>query len=194
MKEMFKIENGVLFDVLDRNIETVVIPDGVTSIGDNAFWNCTSLSSVTIPSSVTNIGESAFSYCTNLASIIIPNSIIWIGNGAFEGCKSLKSKKSNYKAFDLINEAIVCRNYQFIPNEWSKEELNIKAHLRGYHFCTNLFEVFNYYYGEIDTEIVLYECEIGDKIIRTDTSKICTNKIKPVKRLYREDVIKLLNV
>ena len=55
----------------------------VTSIGENAFEDCTGLTSVTIPNSVTTIGNWAFSYCDGLTSITIPNSVIEIGSGAF---------------------------------------------------------------------------------------------------------------
>jgi len=72
-------------------ITTVVIEDGVTSIGDFAFNSCTGLTSVTIPNSVTIIGEHAFIGCTGLTSVIIPNSVILIGDFAFYGCIGLTS-------------------------------------------------------------------------------------------------------
>ena len=53
----------------------------VTSIGTNAFQNCTNLTSVTIPDSVTSIGEAAFYDCTSLTSVTIPNSVTSIGTG-----------------------------------------------------------------------------------------------------------------
>ena len=62
---------------------TVVIPNSVTSIGDNAFYDCRSLTSITIPDSVTSIGDGAFSYCTGLTSIAIPDSVTSIGSYAF---------------------------------------------------------------------------------------------------------------
>ena len=72
-------------------IQKVVISDGVTSIGGNAFDLCTRLTSVTIPDGVTSIGMGAFSSCINLASITISSSVTSIGIGAFFGCQSLTS-------------------------------------------------------------------------------------------------------
>ena len=65
------------------SITKVVIEDGVTSIGDWAFWDCTSLTSITIPDSVTRIGHSAFNKCTSFTNITIPDSVTSIGSGAF---------------------------------------------------------------------------------------------------------------
>jgi hypothetical protein len=74
----------------DRDATSVVIPDGVTSIGKEAFWHCSSLTSVTIPNSVTNIGRSAFCGCS-FTSITIPNGVTSIGEYAFSDCSSLTS-------------------------------------------------------------------------------------------------------
>ena len=74
--------------------ETVTLDEiiySVTSIGDYAFSQCSSLSSITIPNSVTSIGEVAFSGCSSLTSITIPNSVTSIGAHAFNGCSSLAS-------------------------------------------------------------------------------------------------------
>ena len=72
-------------------IETVVIQHGVTSIGNNAFYDCSSLTSVTIPSSVTSIGEEAFYACKSLTSVTIPDSVTSIGKRAFMWCSALPS-------------------------------------------------------------------------------------------------------
>ena len=70
-------------------IKSVIIGNGVTSIGGSAFYGCTSLTDVTIPDSVTSIGYSAFSGCTSLTGVTIPNSVTSIGSSAFRRCTSL---------------------------------------------------------------------------------------------------------
>ena len=73
----------------NKLVTELVIPEGVTKIGDYAFSYCSGLASITIPNSVTSIGNSAFSYCSGLASITIPNSVTTIGDYAFRDCMGL---------------------------------------------------------------------------------------------------------
>ena len=70
-------------------IQHIRLGSGITSIGNSAFYNCSSLASVTIPSSVTSIGGSVFYGCSSLASITIPSSSTSIGSGTFQNCYSL---------------------------------------------------------------------------------------------------------
>ena len=63
----------------------------VTSIGSEAFYDCSGLTSVTIPNSVKSINDDAFSYCSGLTSIIIPESVGYMGWRAFRGCNNLLS-------------------------------------------------------------------------------------------------------
>ena len=72
-------------------VQTVVIGDGVTSIGNDAFRSFANLKSVSIPNSVISIGTYAFSNCVVLPSVIIPNSVTTIGNYAFDACLKLGS-------------------------------------------------------------------------------------------------------
>ena len=74
-------------------LTSVAIPNSVTSIGNYAFERCSGLTSVTIPNSVTSIGNGAFSECSGLTSVTIPNSVTSIGNSAFEYCSGLTSVK-----------------------------------------------------------------------------------------------------
>ena len=94
----FVIEDGVLEEYTGNDAE-VVIPEGVTSIGDSAFSGCTNLTAITIPDSVTSIGNYAFGECTKLTTITIPDSVTSIGGNAFWGCKGLADKKG----FVIIN-------------------------------------------------------------------------------------------
>jgi hypothetical protein len=94
----------------------------VTSIDNNAFFNCTSLSSVSIPISITNIGNSAFSGCSSLSSVSIPISITNIGNSAFSGCSSLSS--------------VTFLNYFTIPTIGSNAFQNISIGSTGYYYTT----------------------------------------------------------
>ena len=90
---------GEMYDYSDDNrelwyeyvIERIIIGDGVTTIGENAFRDCSNLTSVTIPNSVTEIGFRAFSSCSSLTSVTIPNSITEIGDYTFSDCRELTS-------------------------------------------------------------------------------------------------------
>jgi hypothetical protein len=88
----FEIEDGILVKYHGSSPD-VVIPDGVTKIGKNAFRNCASLTSVDIPDSVTSIGYGAFYGCKSLISVTTPysDSVRTIGDGAFAFCTSLTS-------------------------------------------------------------------------------------------------------
>ena len=93
----FIYDNKVLFDkdkskiiaFRDKDTTSYVIPDGVTSIGDGAFWDCSSLTSLVIPESVTSIGDYAFCCCESLTDIVLPEGVTSIGRSAFKNCISL---------------------------------------------------------------------------------------------------------
>ena len=72
-------------------IKYLTLPDGLTTIGDSAFYDCTGLTSITIPNNVTEIGSYAFHDCYGLRSITIPNSVTSIEHCAFASCSSLTS-------------------------------------------------------------------------------------------------------
>lgn len=73
------------------SITSINIPSSVTSIGNYALYGCSALSSIDIPTSVTAIGESVFKNCTSLTAFELPNSITSISYGMFSGCSALKS-------------------------------------------------------------------------------------------------------
>ena len=72
-------------------LTSIDIPNSITSIGEEAFWGCSSLTSIDIPNSVTSIDDSAFHYCRGLTSCTIGNSVTSIGDDTFNGCRGLTS-------------------------------------------------------------------------------------------------------
>ena len=78
-----KIENTI--------IKSLIIPEGIMEIGNEAFYGCTSLTSVEFPQSLEVIGERAFLGCSSLTSVELPDSVTTIRHGAFSGCRSLTS-------------------------------------------------------------------------------------------------------
>lgn len=195
----------------------VTIPDSVTSIGNGAFYHC-SLKSVTVPDSVTSIGCNVFQYCSHLKNVVVGNGITSIGYSAFFGCfdltnvtignnvtsigldafaccDNLKSKVANYKAFFITSSGkLSCLGTIYREKRKSSVRGKLKLCRNGIHYCTNLFEIFDHYSGELNKDIAIYECDVSDENIGEEgTSKRCARWIVPKKRLYREDVIRILN-
>jgi len=83
-------------------ILSVVVEDGVTSIGDLAFLNCGRLTSVTIPGGVASIGYEAFFGCSNLANVTIPRSVTFIGRDAFYNCWDLTDITFAHRFHDTL--------------------------------------------------------------------------------------------
>ena len=73
-----------------HSVETIEISEGITSIGDYAFYYCPELEEVSVPASVTGIGDLSFAFCSSLEGISLPSALESIGNSAFEACISLK--------------------------------------------------------------------------------------------------------
>ena len=78
-------------------LSSIVLPKGITTIGDDAFSYNTSLTSIKIPNTVTTIGKRAFRGCTNLTSIEIPDSVTYIGEHCFYDCNKLQKIKLSKK-------------------------------------------------------------------------------------------------
>ena len=90
----YTISDGeVTITYCNTSATEVIIPEEIAGypvkiIGDDAFSDCTSLTSVTIPASVTTIGRYAFSDCTSLTNVNIGNGVTTIGEGEFRNCTS----------------------------------------------------------------------------------------------------------
>ena len=70
-------------------LSSITIPEGITSIGNETFFCCSSLTSITIPKGVTSIGDTVFYECNDLTSVTIPDTVTSIGENVFYGCESL---------------------------------------------------------------------------------------------------------
>lgn len=123
----------------NRDIYEVVITPGVTTIGDYAFWVCSSMTSVTIPNSVVKIGKAAFIACLNLTDVYIPNSVVEIGSQAFQGCSSMTSVTLS-NSISIIEDwtFLKCRSLTTftIPNNVTQ----IKE--RAFEDCVGMTEIF----------------------------------------------------
>ena len=96
---VYKSENNIIYTKDGKNLiavasgltGTIAIPDGVTTIGEDAFFYCSAFTGITIPSSVSTIGTGAFFGCSALTAIAIPASVSTIGLYAFMECNKLTS-------------------------------------------------------------------------------------------------------
>ena len=131
---VYTSEDGVLFDKEKTTLlccpgqksGAYIIPDGVTSIEDNAFGNCRNLTDVTIPDSVTSIEIGAFSGCSGLTEVVIPGSVTCIESFTFHGCSSLASVTVPESVTEIGNSAFFdCQaltevNYPGTEAQWNE--------------------------------------------------------------------------
>ena len=115
---LYNKDKKLLQYAIGKTNSSFVIPDGVTGIGDDAFYNCTNLTNVMIPDSVTSIGKQAFYYCENLKSISIPNGVTSIGEEAFRYCKRLNTIEISNSVTSIGKQAFYyCKNLKTVTLE-----------------------------------------------------------------------------
>ena len=149
-EDVLKITKGVVTEC-DRSAKNVVIPDGVTEIGERAFSKCWErLESVVIPKSVTKIDGSAFYGCGHLKSVVIGEGVTEIGEYAFMGCHSLESvvipdsvKQIGSMAFQdcaALKSIVIPKNVEKMENE----TFNGCYNLESVEICGGVTEVISW--------------------------------------------------
>ena len=138
------IETGS--NTLIAGCKNTVIPNDVTTVGEDAFFGCTSLTSVTIPDSVMTIGNSAFEDCTSLESVTIPDSVTTIVDYAFSGCTSLASvtipdsvTSIGFEAFGYLNYGSKAEGFTIYGKPGSEAEAY--ANENGFIFISDEYTV-----------------------------------------------------
>lgn len=103
---------------IDDKVKTLVLSNGITSIGAYAFYSFSSLTSVVIPGSVSSIGEGAFHYCTSLKSVTIPATVRSVDAYAFYGCSRLKEVDYQGTAAQRNLMTIRSNNTELLNASW----------------------------------------------------------------------------
>ena len=141
-------DGHTLLAVAPDGLTSVTVPDGVTSIGENAFSGCSGLTSLMIPDGVTSIGSYAFSGCSGLTNLTIPDSVTSIGGWAFSGCNPMLFDTTTIPGVSLLNGWAVSFSYGL------SGDLDL-AGIRGiagsaFYYCTGL------------TGVTIHEGSIGE--------------------------------
>ena len=134
-----------------ETLTAIEIPNSVTSIGRYAFVDCQGLTSITLPNSLTSIGELALSYCDNLSSVVIPGSVTQLGKWVFYNSPALKEIHCQ------IQEPIEVHNQFFSTNTYSEATLYVPTGTKEKYQSTASWNLF--------TNIVEEEVTAVDRIL-----------------------------
>ena len=138
------------------NISSVEISDGVTSIGNNAFTDCPSLTSITIPNSVTSIGIGAFSYCTALTSFSVPKSVSKIEEYTFYNCSSLSFIDISNSVTSISPNAFqLCSSLTSVHWNATNYEISRSSYAPFYNILT---QITSFTFGDAVDSIPTYLC------------------------------------
>ena len=122
----------------NERITSIVLPDGLTRIGDHAFYACSKITSVELPESLSSIGEWAFIQCSNLRNVTIPLGVTKIGDSAFQECSSLNSITIPASVETLGDSAFhSCSNLESVVISKGLTSIGVAT----FEYCTSLTSV-----------------------------------------------------
>lgn len=124
-----EMPSHVIDDIPKSSLNTVVITSG-DSIGKNAFYNCTSLTSVSLPDSIKSIGGGAFKGCSSLQSLVMPETVANIGEGVLSGCRSLISVTIPFVGETIDDSSLTGFGYLFGATHYSQNATYVPSSLR----------------------------------------------------------------
>jgi len=163
------------------NIETVILPSSITMIYGSAFDGCKKIKSISIPGNVKRIDGSAFSGCTGLEEIVIPNSVNTINGGAFWGCTGLKSVTIPDSVFLIGDRAFCDVTATFFVKKNSYADTWLKEDDKTIQYTCDFGHVWNEEYT-VDTPATCTEegsesihCSVCD-MIQDDSVKVIEKK------------------
>ncbi|MBQ0101218.1 MAG: leucine-rich repeat protein [Firmicutes bacterium] len=159
-----------VFEGLEK-LKSVTIPDGMTEIGEKAFYNCRALKELIIPDTVKSICDNAFSGCSALEELILPDTVKSIGDQAFSGCSALKKlrlpkkiEKLGYNVFYYCN-SIEEMNIPELPEEaydaFEDCACPLCSEYGGFLFIGTEDEPYKYFVGVADESKKSFEAPEG---------------------------------
>ncbi len=152
------------------SLNSIKIPEGVTTIGEYAFYGCSSLSSISLPEGVTAIESRAFESCSSLSSIKIPEGMTTIGEGAFSECSSLSSIK--------LPASVMSISMSF----WRNPRYPWYSDYPAFYRCSSLKEIV------VDEKNQTYASQDGILYNKDKTELICCPEVKTGKVVISEGV------
>ena len=193
----FKSVDNVLFSYDGKTLvqypvgstaTSYTIPDGVETIGANAFDSSSNLTTVTIPNGVTTIGYGAFSYCDGLTTMNIPSSVTSIGERQFAGCKNLTTVTLNSNPY-IGDDAFDIDGYGTTP----AVTMNLTANAAGGAYWMTFYNDSYSFEADANTQVFKAELdnatgaltlrEIDDKIVNANEAVILKSSGNPVMTL-----------
>lgn len=162
-------------------VTSISIPDSVVTMGANAFYHCTALTSVDLPDGIASIGERAFQYCESLVHIGLPAGLKSIGDCAFMGCTSLTGVALPDGLKSTGNEAFYqCENLGSITLPAGLKHLGVAAFascgLTEIRVASGAAKTWDFFYGE-DSGCHLYHIALPDSVTKVDDGAFIENRL-----------------